>query len=65
MCFVHTRRLPGWALPVAGGLLFTAIVVLWWTGALWYLGVEGVALTLTIPRLTSWTTSPAGTARHW
>ena len=39
---VHTRRLPGWALPVAGGLLFTAIVVLWWTGARWWFGVEGV-----------------------
>ena len=31
--FVHTARSPGWALPVAGGLLFTAVVVLWWTGA--------------------------------
>jgi len=41
--FVHTRRLPRWALPVAGGLLFTAIVVLWWTGARWYFGVEGVS----------------------
>lgn len=40
--FVHSRRLPGWALPLAGGLLFTAIVVLWWTGAIWYWGVEGV-----------------------
>jgi Family of unknown function (DUF6529) len=40
--FVHTKRLPGWALPVAGGLLFTAIVVLWWTGARWWFGVEGV-----------------------
>jgi len=41
--FVHTRRLPGWALPLAGGLLFTSIVVLWWTGAIWYWGVEGVS----------------------
>lgn len=41
---VHTRRLPGWALPVVGGTLFTAIVVLWWTGARWYFGVEGVSL---------------------
>ncbi len=40
--FVHTRRLPGWALPVAGGLLFSLIVVLWWTGARWWFGVEGV-----------------------
>jgi Family of unknown function (DUF6529) len=42
--FVHTRRLPGWALPVAGGLLFTSIVVLWWTGAVWYFDLEGVSL---------------------
>jgi hypothetical protein len=41
--FVHTRRLPGWALPLAGGLLFTTVVVLWWTGAQWYFGVEGVS----------------------
>jgi hypothetical protein len=41
--FVHSKRLPGWALPLAGGLLFTAIVVLWWTGAVWYWGVEGVS----------------------
>jgi len=41
--FVHSKRLPGWALPLAGGLLFTAIVVLWWTGAIWYWGVEGVS----------------------
>ena len=41
--FVHTRRLPGWALPLAGGLLFTTIVLLWWTGAIWYWGVEGVS----------------------
>jgi hypothetical protein len=41
--FVHARRLPGWALPLAGGLLFTAIMVLWWTGARWYFGVEGLS----------------------
>ena len=26
----------------AGGLLFTAIVLLWWTGALWFFVVAGV-----------------------
>ena len=40
--FVHTRRLPGWAMPLAGGLLFTMIVVLWWTGARWWFDVEGI-----------------------
>jgi Family of unknown function (DUF6529) len=33
---VHSRRLPGWALPVAGGTLVTAVVVLWYSAALWY-----------------------------
>jgi hypothetical protein len=33
---VRSRRLPGWALPVAGGLLVTLIAVLWYSSALWY-----------------------------
>jgi hypothetical protein len=33
---VHTRRLPGWVLPVAGGLLAVTVAVLWYTSALWY-----------------------------
>jgi len=33
---VRSRRLPGWALPVAGGLLVTLIVVMWYSSALWY-----------------------------
>jgi hypothetical protein len=33
---VHNRRLPGWALPVAGGMLAIVIGVLWYTSALWY-----------------------------
>lgn len=33
---VHSRRLPGWALPVAGGILAVLIAVLWYTSALWY-----------------------------
>jgi hypothetical protein len=31
---VHSRRLPGWALPVAGGTLAIVIGVLWYTSAL-------------------------------
>nr|WP_134007508.1 DUF6529 family protein [Streptomyces sp. 846.5] len=34
---VHSRRLPGWALPVTGGLLLVSVGALWYTGALWYL----------------------------
>ena len=33
---VHTRRLPGWLLPAAGGALAVIIGVLWYTSALWY-----------------------------
>ncbi|MEU1194732.1 DUF6529 family protein [Streptomyces sp. NPDC005813] len=33
---VRSRRLPGWALPAAGGALVTAIALLWYTAALWF-----------------------------
>jgi len=33
---VHSRRLPDWALPITGGMLATAIGLLWYTSALWY-----------------------------
>ncbi len=34
---VRHGRLPGWALPAAGGALFCAVGLLWWTAALWFL----------------------------
>jgi hypothetical protein len=33
---VQSRRLPGWVLPVAGGLLAVLVGVLWYTSALWF-----------------------------
>ena len=33
---VQSRRLPGWALPAAGGALALTVAVLWYTSALWY-----------------------------
>ncbi len=33
---VHSRRLPGWVLPLAGGTLAIVLGVLWYTSALWY-----------------------------
>ena len=39
---VHTRRLPGWALPVAGGLLLTTVVVAWLTSAVWLFSEIGI-----------------------
>lgn len=33
---VRSRRSPEWMLPVAGGALVVAVVVIWYTSALWY-----------------------------
>ena len=38
---VRSRRAPGWFLPVAGGLLFTLLVVVVLTSAVWYIGEKG------------------------
>ena len=36
---VRSRRAPGWFLPVAGGLLFTLLVAVVLTSAVWYLSL--------------------------
>jgi hypothetical protein len=41
MLTLRMRRLPGWALPVLGGLVFTTLVATWLTSALWYFGTVG------------------------
>jgi hypothetical protein len=33
---VRSRQMPGWVLPVAGGVLVTVVGVLWYTSALWF-----------------------------
>jgi hypothetical protein len=33
---VRLRRFPVPVLPIAGGLLFTVLLVVWWTSALWF-----------------------------
>jgi hypothetical protein len=38
---VRSRRAPGWFLPVAGGLLFTLLVLAILTSAAWYLATKG------------------------
>jgi hypothetical protein len=38
---VRARRAPGWFLPVAGGLLFSLLVVVVLTSAAWYVGARG------------------------
>ncbi|WUD76136.1 DUF6529 family protein [Streptomyces sp. NBC_00510] len=42
MLLLRAERLPGWLLPVVGGLVFTALTVLWLTSALWFFRTVGV-----------------------
>ncbi|WP_432947721.1 DUF6529 family protein [Kribbella sp. CA-253562] len=44
MLALRTKRLPGWALPIAGGLLFALLVGAWATASLWYFTQPGVPL---------------------
>ena len=41
---VRTSGYPGWALPMAGGVLFPILMVLWLTSAFWLFGTHGVSL---------------------
>jgi thiamine transporter ThiT len=45
MLGLRLRGLPGWALPVLGGLVFTTFVLVWLTSALWFFTRNGVPLT--------------------
>lgn len=36
LLLLRSRRLPGWALPVAGGTLVSLLVGLWFTSAAWF-----------------------------
>jgi hypothetical protein len=38
---VRSRRAPGWFLPVAGGLLFSLLVLAVLTSVVWYIGEKG------------------------
>jgi hypothetical protein len=38
---VRSRRAPGWFLPVAGGLLFSLLVLAILTSAVWYISTDG------------------------
>ncbi|MFE0038781.1 DUF6529 family protein [Streptomyces sp. NPDC059015] len=42
MLLLRIERLPGWLLPVVGGLVFAALTVLWLTSALWFFRTFGV-----------------------
>jgi hypothetical protein len=44
MAGLRLRGLPGWALPVLGGIVFSLFVVLWTTAALWLFTRNGIPL---------------------
>lgn len=44
MLSLPRRDVPGWTLPVVGGVVFSALVVLWLTAALWLFTTRGVHL---------------------
>jgi hypothetical protein len=39
---VRSHSLPGAALPLAGGLVFTILVAVWLTSGLWFISEHGV-----------------------
>jgi hypothetical protein len=41
---VRSHRLPGWTLPLAGGLVFAGLIALWWTSSLWFFRTVDVGL---------------------
>ncbi|MEU6030874.1 DUF6529 family protein [Streptomyces tauricus] len=42
MLLLRSERLPGWVLPIVGGLVFSALTVIWLTSALWFFRTFGV-----------------------
>lgn len=42
MTALRLPHLPGWTLPVLGGLVFAAFIALWWTSAAWWFGTVGL-----------------------
>jgi hypothetical protein len=41
---VRSSGFPGWALPIAGSLLFSVLLGLWLTSAFWFFGVSGIGM---------------------
>ncbi|MGH3030529.1 MAG: DUF6529 family protein [Gaiellaceae bacterium] len=41
---VRLHRFPVWVLPTAGGLLFAALIGVWYTSALWFFRLVGVEI---------------------
>jgi hypothetical protein len=45
MLGLRVRGLPGWTVPVLGGVVFASFVLLWLTSALWFFSRSGLPLT--------------------
>jgi hypothetical protein len=41
MLALTRRGMPSWVLPVAGGLAFTLLIVIWFTSAFWFFSIFG------------------------
>ncbi|MET8166613.1 DUF6529 family protein [Streptomyces sp. NPDC005329] len=42
MLLLRSERLPGWLLPIVGGLVFAVLTIIWLTSALWFFRTFGV-----------------------
>jgi hypothetical protein len=38
---VRLKRFPVWVLPTAGGIVFTILIAIWYTSALWFFSLVG------------------------
>ena len=41
---VRSKGFPSWALPIAGGALFSILLGLWLTSAVWFFSVKGIGI---------------------
>lgn len=41
---IRMRRYAVWVIPTAGGLLFTTLIVVWYTSALWFFQIVGESI---------------------
>ncbi|WP_232668376.1 DUF6529 family protein [Pseudonocardia sp. TRM90224] len=42
MLLLSRKNVPGWSLPVLGGLVFTGLTVLWLTSSVWFFSTSGL-----------------------
>ncbi|MFD9436317.1 DUF6529 family protein [Streptomyces sp. NPDC060002] len=42
MLLLRSERLPGWLLPIVGGLVFAVLTIIWLTSAFWFFRTFGV-----------------------